>query len=80
MEAVIKRTSNQSLLHLPKSAKSMEGWYQCIAENEAGEEYSNSTLHVLGLLFLLRLLYTIYSTCRVLLKRKVFQLNSFTFK
>ena len=58
-EAVIKKTSNQSLLHLPKTAKSMEGWYQCIAENEAGEGYSNSALHVLGLLFLLRLLYTI---------------------
>ena len=52
-EAVIKKTSNQSLLHIPKTAKSMEGWYQCKAENEAGEEYSNSTLHVLGLLFLL---------------------------
>ena len=51
MEAVIKKTSNQSLLQLPKTAKSMEGWYQCIAENEAGEEYSNSTLHVLGLFF-----------------------------
>ena len=51
MEAVIKKTLNQSLLQLPKTAKSMEGWYQCIAENEAGEEYSLSTLHVLGLFF-----------------------------
>ncbi|XP_068757721.1 protein sax-3-like [Montipora capricornis] len=25
----------------------MEGWYKCIAKNEAGEEYSNSSLHVL---------------------------------
>ena len=48
-DAVIRNTSNQSLLLLPKTAKSMEGWYQCIAKNEAGEESSNSTLHVLGL-------------------------------
>ncbi|XP_068691081.1 hemicentin-1-like [Montipora foliosa] len=47
--AVITNTSNQSLLLLPKTAKSMEGWYQCIAKNEAGEESSNSTLHVLEL-------------------------------
>ncbi|XP_068691056.1 vascular endothelial growth factor receptor 1-like [Montipora foliosa] len=45
--AVITNTSNPSLLLLPKTAKSMEGWYQCIAKNEAGEESSNSTLHVL---------------------------------
>ena len=51
-DAVITNTSNQSLLLLPKTAKSMEGWYQCIAKNEAGEQSSNSTLHVLGLLFL----------------------------
>ena len=48
-DAVIRNTSNHSLLLLPKTAKSMEGWYQCIAKNEAGEESSNSTLHVLGL-------------------------------
>ncbi|XP_068691047.1 inactive tyrosine-protein kinase 7-like [Montipora foliosa] len=48
-DAVITNTSNQSLLLLPKTAKSMEGWYQCIAKNEAGEESSNSTLHVLEL-------------------------------
>ncbi|XP_068691181.1 scavenger receptor cysteine-rich type 1 protein M130-like [Montipora foliosa] len=47
--AVITNTSNQSLLLLPKTAKSMEGWYQCIAKNEAGEGSSNSTLHVLDL-------------------------------
>ncbi|XP_068691329.1 vascular endothelial growth factor receptor 1-like isoform X2 [Montipora foliosa] len=47
--AVITNTSNPSLLLLPKTAKSMEGWYQCIAKNEAGEESSNSTLHVLEL-------------------------------
>ncbi|XP_068691090.1 scavenger receptor cysteine-rich domain-containing group B protein-like [Montipora foliosa] len=47
-DAVITNTSNPSLLLLPKTAKSMEGWYQCIAKNEAGEESSNSTLHVLG--------------------------------
>ena len=51
-DAVITNTSNQSLLQLPETAKNMEGWYKCIAKNEAGEEYSNSTLHVLGLLFL----------------------------
>ena len=51
-DAVITNTSNQSLLLLPKTAKSMEGWYQCIAKNVAGEESSNSNLHVLGLLFL----------------------------
>ena len=50
-DAVIRNTSNQSLIQLAKTAKSMEGWYQCIAKNEAGEESSNSTLHVLGLLF-----------------------------
>ena len=52
MGAVITNTSNPSLLLLPKTAKSMEGWYQCIAKNEAGEESSNSILHVLGLLLL----------------------------
>ncbi|XP_068757595.1 neural cell adhesion molecule 1-like [Montipora capricornis] len=46
-DAVITNTSNQSLLQLPKTAKNMEGWYKCIAKNEAGEEYSNSSLHVL---------------------------------
>ncbi|XP_068703720.1 uncharacterized protein [Montipora foliosa] len=46
-DAVIANTSNQSLLQLPKTAKNMEGWYKCIAKNEAGEEYSNSSLHVL---------------------------------
>ena len=51
-DAVITNTSNQSLLLLPKTAKNMEGWYQCIAKNKAGEGSSNSTLHVLGLLFL----------------------------
>ena len=61
MEAVIKKTSNQSLLQLPKTAKSMEGWYQCIAENEAGEEYSNSTLHVLGLFFLCFFMSFVYN-------------------
>ncbi|XP_068713480.1 peroxidasin homolog [Montipora foliosa] len=45
--AVIKKTSNQSLLQLPKTAKSMEGWYQCIAKNDAGEDYYSSTLYVL---------------------------------
>ncbi|XP_068703723.1 vascular endothelial growth factor receptor 1-like [Montipora foliosa] len=46
-DAVITNTSNQSLLQLPKTAKNMEGWHKCIAKNEAGEEYSNSSLHVL---------------------------------
>ncbi|XP_068690219.1 receptor-type tyrosine-protein phosphatase F-like [Montipora foliosa] len=46
-DAVITNTSNQSVLQLPKTAKNMEGWYKCIAKNEAGEEYSNSSLHVL---------------------------------
>ncbi|XP_068757601.1 neural cell adhesion molecule 1-like [Montipora capricornis] len=47
-DVVIINTSHQSLLQLPNTAKSMEGWYQCKAKNEAGEEYSNSSLHVLG--------------------------------
>ncbi|XP_068712996.1 neural cell adhesion molecule 1-like [Montipora foliosa] len=50
-DVVIINTSHQSLLQLPNTAKSMEGWYQCKAKNEAGEEYSNSSLHVLGVLF-----------------------------
>ena len=34
---------------LSKISKRMEGWYTCRAKNKAGEAFSNSTLHVLGL-------------------------------
>ena len=38
-----------SILELSKTSKRMEGWYSCKAKNKAGDAYSNSTLHVLGL-------------------------------
>ena len=46
--AAIRNLSDQSILQLSKTSKSM-GWYTCKAKNKAGDALSNSTLHVLGL-------------------------------
>ncbi|XP_044176852.1 tyrosine kinase receptor Cad96Ca-like isoform X2 [Acropora millepora] len=46
-DAEIRSLSDQSILQLSKTSKSMEGWYTCKAENKAGDARSNSTLHVL---------------------------------
>ena len=48
-DAAIRNLSDQSILQLSKTSKSMEGWYTCKAKNKAGDALSNSTLHVLGL-------------------------------
>ena len=48
-DAEIRNFSDQSILQLSKTSKSMEGWYKCKAKNKAGEACSKSTLHVLGL-------------------------------
>ena len=48
-DAAISYFSDQSILKLLKTLKSMEGWYTCKATNKAGEAFSNSSLHVLGL-------------------------------
>ncbi|XP_044176479.1 hemicentin-1-like [Acropora millepora] len=45
-DAAIRNLSDQSILQLSKTSKSMEGWYICKAKNKAGEAFSNSTLHV----------------------------------
>ncbi|XP_067025669.1 hemicentin-1-like [Acropora muricata] len=45
--AAIRNFSEQSILQLSKTSKSMEGQYTCKAKNKAGEARSNSTLHVL---------------------------------
>ncbi|XP_015769797.1 PREDICTED: vascular endothelial growth factor receptor 1-like [Acropora digitifera] len=45
--AAIRNYSNQSILQLLNTSKSMEGWYTCKAKNKAGDSSSNSTLHVL---------------------------------
>ena len=45
----IRNLSDQFILQLSKTSKSMEGWYTCVAKNKAGDARSNSTLHVLGL-------------------------------
>ncbi|XP_067023882.1 contactin-5-like [Acropora muricata] len=45
--AAIRNYSNQSILQLSNTSKSMEGWYTCKAKNKAGDSSSNSTLHVL---------------------------------
>ena len=47
-DAAIRNLSDQSILQLSKTSKSMEGWYTCKAKNIAGDARSNSTLHVLG--------------------------------
>ena len=51
-DAAIRNFSDQSILRLSKTSKSMEGWYTCKAKNKAGDACSNSSLHVLGLLLL----------------------------
>ena len=48
-DAAISYFSDQSILKLFKTSKSMEGWYTCEANNKAGDASSNSNLHVLGL-------------------------------
>ena len=48
-DATIRNFSDQSILKLSKTSKRMEGWYTCRANNEAGDAFANSTLHVLGL-------------------------------
>ena len=48
-DAAVRNFSDQSILHLSKTSKSMEGWYTCKAKNKAGDACSNSALHVLGL-------------------------------
>ena len=49
-DAAIRNTSDQSILELSKTSKRMEGLYTCRANNEAGDAFAKSTLHVLGLL------------------------------
>ena len=49
-DVVIRNFSDQSILQLSKTSKSMEGWYTCMAKNKVGDACSNSSLHVLGLL------------------------------
>ena len=48
-DSVIRNFYEKSILHLFKTSKSMEGRYTCKAKNKAGDAYSNSILHVLGL-------------------------------
>ena len=48
-DAAISNSSYQSILHLSKTSKGMEGWYTCKAKNKAGDACSNSSLRVLGL-------------------------------
>ena len=48
-DSTIRKVSEQSILELSKTSKRMEGWYTCRANNEAGDAFANSTLHVLGL-------------------------------
>ena len=48
-DSAIRNFSNQSVLVLSNTSKRLEGWYTCNASNEAGDAFSNSTLHVLGL-------------------------------
>ena len=47
--AKIRNSPGQSALQLSKTSKRMEGWYTCKAKNKAGEAFSSSILHVLGL-------------------------------
>ncbi|XP_067024039.1 neural cell adhesion molecule 1-like [Acropora muricata] len=46
-DAAISNSSYQSILHVSKTSKGMEGWYTCKAENKAGDACSNSSLRVL---------------------------------
>ena len=48
-DAAISKSSYQSILHLSKTSKGVEGWYTCKAKNKAGLASSNSSLRVLGL-------------------------------
>ena len=48
-DAIIRNSSDQSILQLSNTSKNMEGCYTCMAKNKAGNSSSNSTLHVLGL-------------------------------
>ena len=48
-DATIRNFSDQSILELSKTSKRMEGWYTCRANNEAGDAFANSFLHVLGM-------------------------------
>ena len=48
-DVIIRNSSDHSILQLSNTSKSMEGWYTCNATNKAGDAFSNSTLHVLGL-------------------------------
>ena len=48
-DATIRNVSEQSILELSKTSKRMEGLYTCRADNEAGDAFAKSTLHVLGL-------------------------------
>ena len=48
-KATIRNLPGESTLTLSKTSKRMEGWYTCKANNEAGDAFSNSTLHVLGM-------------------------------
>ncbi|XP_067023906.1 inactive tyrosine-protein kinase 7-like [Acropora muricata] len=47
-DATIRNFPDQSILKLSKTSKRMEGWYTCRANNEAGDAFANSTLHVLA--------------------------------
>ena len=47
--ATIRNLPGESTLTLSKTSKRMEGWYTCKANNEAGNAFSNSTVHVLGM-------------------------------
>ncbi|XP_067025339.1 scavenger receptor cysteine-rich domain superfamily protein-like [Acropora muricata] len=46
-KATIRNLPGESNLTLSNTSKRMEGWYTCKANNEAGDAFSNSTLHVL---------------------------------
>ena len=48
-DAALRNLSDQSILLLSKTSKSMQGCYTCEAKNKAGDARSDSTLHVLGL-------------------------------
>jgi len=48
-DATIRNISDKSILKLSKTSQRMEGLYTCRANNDAGDAFANSTLHVLGL-------------------------------
>ena len=47
-DAAISSFSDESILRLLKTSKTMQGWFTCKAKNKAGEACSNSSLHVLS--------------------------------